>query len=52
MMTKNKICNILDGKYFWVFFAILGALIQTVVFLLTQDSYDFPAGKPTILMVG
>lgn len=38
-MLKNKICKILDGEYFWVFFAILGALIQTTVFLFTQDSY-------------
>ena len=52
MMMKNKICKILDGKYFWVFFAILGALIQTVVFLFTQDSYlSFISGLAGVFSV-
>ena len=52
MMMKNKICNILDGKYFWVFFAILGALIQTIVFLFTKDSYlSFISGLAGVFSV-
>ena len=52
MMMKNKICNILDGEYFWVFFAILGALIQTTVFLFTQDSYlSFVSGLAGVFSV-
>ena len=49
---KNKICKILDGEYFWVFFAILGALIQTTVFLFTQDSYlSFVSGIAGVFSV-
>ena len=49
---KNKICNILDGKYFWVFFAILGALIQMTVFLFTKDSYlSFISGLAGVFSV-
>ena len=52
MMMKNKICNILDGKYFWVFFAILGALIQMTVFLFTKDSYlSFISGLAGVFSV-
>ena len=49
---KNKICNILNGKYFWVFFAILGALIQMTVFLFTKDSYlSFISGLAGVFSV-
>ena len=52
MMMKNKICNILDNNYFWAYFALFGAFIQTLVFLLTQDSYlSFVSGLAGVFSV-
>ena len=48
---KNKICNILDGKYFWVFFVILGALIQMTVFLFTKDMEKFQNQKTLLCFI-
>ena len=52
MMMRNKICNILDNNYFWAYFALFGAFIQTLVFLLTQDSYlSFVSGLAGVFSV-
>lgn len=52
MMMKNKICKILDGEYFWVFFALIGIFIQTVTFISTRDSYlSFISGFAGVVSV-
>ena len=49
---KDKLCKILDNEYFWAYFALFGALIQTVVFLFTQDSYlSFISGLAGVFSV-
>ena len=49
---KDKLCKVLDNNYFWVYFALFGAFIQTLVFLLTQDSYlSFVSGLAGVFSV-
>lgn len=51
-MLKNKICKILDGEYFWVFFALIGVIIQVISYAVTQDSFlSFISGCAGVLSV-
>lgn len=49
---KNKICKILDGEYFWVFFALIGVIIQVISYVVTQDSFlSFISGFAGVVSV-
>ena len=49
---KNKILNLINHEYFWIYFSLFGIVIQFITYMLTNDTYlSFISGFAGVLSV-